>query len=626
MRRISLFIICLLLLLCCLGTAMAEEWSPQFVNWESSAYTFKTKNSEDGQPVQSSHLNTVMTVQAVKNGRSQIAATTAGDYSFSVNTDQLPSGVSQLTIRVYRYLGDEAHPLQTNELIFPSGQGIVTKCVDHVMAGQQLIWTQSINSDSYQLMINSADFSGTKDEPVAAAAVETAETAVADGDRLTGSPILTGTPAVGDTFYMGWYEQDNDRTNGRERIEWTVLDVNRNKGTVLVISSLALDCKIYHPVRAAVPWGQTYLRNWLAGTFTYSALNEREQACILPQKVAGVTDYVTMLDETQIAKYHLNDNGCDVSEYALNLDQPVNINDEGKGCWWVRMDKTNASFKIKFVGRGGTIYAASKTDKAKKLTKKGGNYTTSKDNGVRPAMLLSISALQSTMLEDDFAVLTGSVVNASNPTQKISGVKVTVDGRTYTTDSNGEFVAGVNIGPVTYTVEDSQYITVTDTLQITGGQQSVTIPISRRMAENEYRVVLTWGANPSDLDSHLLGQTESGSSYHVAYYSLRADNSKALLEWDDTTSYGPETTHFFAYPGKTYTFCVHDYTNRSSSSSRAMGDSGAKVIVYRGDAMIASYEIPTGSGTVWNVFTVYNNEIQPVDTMTYCNDPRAVGR
>ncbi|MGN1020457.1 MAG: hypothetical protein ACI4O7_08775, partial [Aristaeellaceae bacterium] len=573
----------------------------------------------------SDYLNTVLKVTATSSGWSHITATTAGSYSFSVNTNLLPEKISTLTLQIYRYIDNDEKPRNTDTLTFQRGQGIVTQTIQNVMAGQELFWTQNSSSYDYLLMINTADFAGSKgDDTVAVTAARTGS--VAPSDFLTGSPILTGTPSAGDTFFMGWYEQDNDLTNGRERIEWTVLEVDTAKDTVLVISSLALDCKIYHPSRTSVAWGDTYLRNWLVNTFANSAFNPREQACIVPQRVASVTDTVTMLDEKQIARYKLAKTGCLVSEYAAHLPDPVNINENGFGCWWVRMDKTTASCKMKFVGRGGYVYAASKNDNSSYLKKKGGNYTTSKDNGIRPAMLLDLSALRTTALEDDFSVVIGTVVDASNPTRRIEGAAVTISGQTVYTDHNGEFVVGVDAGTVPYSVEHSDYITVSDSLITNGGQQSVTLAISRRMAWNEYRVVLTWGEFPRDLDSHLWGVTESGSSYHVFYQQLRADNGNALLEWDDITSYGPETTHFLAYPGKTYTFSIHDFTNLRSTSTSAMANSGAKVVVYRGDALLAIYDVPAGDGTVWRVFTVQDNEIIPINTMSYCSDPSSVGR
>lgn len=45
---------------------------------------------------------------------------------------------------------------------------------------------------------------------------------------------------VGDTVLLGTYEQDGQEANGREPIEWVVLD--RQDNTMLLISTYALDC------------------------------------------------------------------------------------------------------------------------------------------------------------------------------------------------------------------------------------------------------------------------------------------------------------------------------------------------------------------------------------------------
>ena len=47
--------------------------------------------------------------------------------------------------------------------------------------------------------------------------------------------------SVGDTITFGTYEQDNNTSNGKEAIEWTVLD--KNGMSVLLISKQALDCQ-----------------------------------------------------------------------------------------------------------------------------------------------------------------------------------------------------------------------------------------------------------------------------------------------------------------------------------------------------------------------------------------------
>ena len=150
------------------------------------------------------------------------------------------------------------------------------------------------------------------------------------------------------------------------------------------------------------------------------------------------------------------------------------------------------------------------------------------------------------------------------------------------------------------------------------------------------RIVLTWGATPSDLDSHLVGPgTNGGERFHIAFYqrtyyadgTYYSDFSKyvADLDYDDTTSYGPEvTTIHILRPGEYY-FFVHDYSNGSSATSTEMARSGAKVKVYKGSSgtPINTFNVdPSSSGTYWNVFkltigrsgTIGDITIAPINT------------
>jgi uncharacterized protein YjdB len=140
------------------------------------------------------------------------------------------------------------------------------------------------------------------------------------------------------------------------------------------------------------------------------------------------------------------------------------------------------------------------------------------------------------------------------------------------------------------------------------------------------RVVLTWGATPSDLDSHLTGPLSGGGRFHVYYASSGSLNSSpwASLDRDDTSSFGPETiTITQEFPG-VYRYSIHDYSNRGSSSSTAMANSGAKVEVYRGAVRIAQYFVPSGVGTLWTVFELNNGVLTPINAMSNQSNPAAV--
>ena len=78
------------------------------------------------------------------------------------------------------------------------------------------------------------------------------------------------------------------------------------------------------------------------------------------------------------------------------------------------------------------------------------------------------------------------------------------------------------------------------------------------ISSEQPRIVLTWGRNPEDLDSHLVGPLADspGATFHVDWteeeYIYEWINAKGIkkhevyvsLDWDDRESYGPETvTH-----------------------------------------------------------------------------------
>ena len=169
--------------------------------------------------------------------------------------------------------------------------------------------------------------------------------------------------------------------------------------------------------------------------------------------------------------------------------------------------------------------------------------------------------------------------------------------------------------------EDARYITSSFNIKILGG---MTIGnqngyVSNKITAEEIRIVLTWGATPSDLDSHLVGPDAAGGKFHVYYYNKRY-GSEVDLDVDDTSSYGPETITIHSSRAGTYTYAVHDYTNRSSSYSTALSNSGAQIKVYKGAKLIATYNVPANKdGTLWTVFTYdgATGQITTVNTMTY---------
>lgn len=190
------------------------------------------------------------------------------------------------------------------------------------------------------------------------------------------------------------------------------------------------------------------------------------------------------------------------------------------------------------------------------------------------------------------------------------------------TDSYGDFtIDNLDFGYYTVEITADGFVTGYHNVAVLPEElwAEWTLPISPVLGAGETRIVLTWGERPSDLDSHLT----DGNNFHVYYWDKNYYDSsgrhRVNLDLDDTTSYGPETITVYEGVDRTYTYFVYDYTNRGSQSSTALGNSGATVRVYQGDAVVATFHVPAGSeGTNWTVFRLtQDGTIVPVNTMSY---------
>lgn len=140
------------------------------------------------------------------------------------------------------------------------------------------------------------------------------------------------------------------------------------------------------------------------------------------------------------------------------------------------------------------------------------------------------------------------------------------------------------------------------------------------------------------MDSHLWGPTIDGTGkFHIfygdkTYYEFDETGEStipAFLDLDDTTSYGPETTTVYEMnQSGTYSFYVHDFTNRAELDSHALANSGAKVEVYLGTKRIETYHVPaSGVGNVWHVFDfdTVTKQLIPVNEFSSESNASMVG-
>lgn len=201
--------------------------------------------------------------------------------------------------------------------------------------------------------------------------------------------------------------------------------------------------------------------------------------------------------------------------------------------------------------------------------------------------------------------------------QPLPNASVTIGNRTATTDSLGvanftglaQGFFGVSAAAAGYGTSGQIALFQCNTPNQLAVALSPTNAASGGLVTGQFRVVLTWGENPSDLDSHLTGPSSTtGNRWHV-YYSDQQAGDMCALDVDDVSSFGPETvtcpptvndTGTVLRPG-VYRYSVHHY-----SGSADIGASGANVRLELGNGQSYTFTPPAasyvGNGDVWTVF------------------------
>lgn len=181
-----------------------------------------------------------------------------------------------------------------------------------------------------------------------------------------------------ETYTFGSYEQDGDSSNGKEPIEWLVLDRDGDK--VLLISKYALDYQsfmpFYEPVTEPYTWESCSLRRWLNGTFLNAAFSADEQQRLLTTTVitspgslhrengpVTTEDRVFLLSNTEVYAYFASEaaTAAEYTAYALSENPwPGNAATPGPADWWLRTtdgyDHPDGVYADGRVGEGARAY------------------------------------------------------------------------------------------------------------------------------------------------------------------------------------------------------------------------------------------------------------------------------
>lgn len=187
---------------------------------------------------------------------------------------------------------------------------------------------------------------------------------------------------------FGAYEQDNNPDNGKEKIEWLVLE--KEYGEMLLISRYILDAN--HVEQYYDIWEKRPLRDWLNEEFYDEAFSEDEKAKIIKVRLenpdndgyfvsGGATeDYVSLLSVNEARRYFGEDDNvygnsrlfARATEYAIAQGVTTNTFEgfgEGNSAWDLRSNGYHSGYAA-WVSDTGKIY--------------GGGHAQAENEGIRP--------------------------------------------------------------------------------------------------------------------------------------------------------------------------------------------------------------------------------------------------
>ncbi len=255
-------------------------------------------------------------------------------------------------------------------------------------------------------------------------------------------------------------------------------------------------------------------------------------------------------------------------------------------------------------------------DKEEGVWREEGTATLSVDGTYYEGSVSHFSTWNADFLYDSTAIK--GCVEDINGT-RLSNVKVDMIGQNYNgasnalTDNNGEFIISAmeNASSLLTAYTSTQ---VSNTLSVATGTTDITLNDCLVLSNTPLTVRLTWGENPTDLDTHVIGP----NNYHIWYMNLgNYSEELAKLDVDDVTSYGPEVFTAMGFPeAGTYHYSVYHY-----SGSSTITDSPARVELTL-NGRTTAFIPPAGQSSIdtwWNVFDIVvdtngNITIVPVNT------------
>ena len=215
---------------------------------------------------------------------------------------------------------------------------------------------------------------------------------------------------VGSCIKFGMYEQDNNTSNGKEYIDWLVLDIK--DGKALVISKYLLDEQEYNTEYEPVTWENCTLRKWLNNEFLNNAFTVAEKDIIPIVTVSAdknpeyntepgnaTTDKAFLLSFTEIVKYMpIIEKAGDTSATQYAISKADYIDNKNPNYWLRTPGETQKS--TMYIRNDDYIhynaYISGKYDDIGNVSLYdviGHDSVTSNDLPVRPSMWIDLSKI-----------------------------------------------------------------------------------------------------------------------------------------------------------------------------------------------------------------------------------------
>ncbi len=229
-----------------------------------------------------------------------------------------------------------------------------------------------------------------------------------EGEPITISGRNVKSVVAGESIKFGSYEQDNNLSNGKEPIEWIVMETQDDKA--LLLSRYVLDVKPFESERDSGTWNSASLRKWLNNDFYKDAFSTDEKAAIIYSSIEtpanpkyGTTSGQSTKDSVFILSIPEVESllGSDAERVCYASEAVNNKIGSKDSIWWWLRTAGNTTGNAAIINAHGAILNS--------------GDSIHKEGGVRPAVWIDIGR---TVTEEDSIIESVPAIETAEPVAK----------------------------------------------------------------------------------------------------------------------------------------------------------------------------------------------------------------